>query len=65
MDTQLGARQGWRTPALHRDYAQRFDKGVESLREWNPNRPVRQMPADRDLIGESFEKQPVGTVAEA
>src|SRR5208337_3858920 len=38
---------------------------LEGLREWNPNRPMSEMAADRDLIRESFEKQPVRTVAEA
>jgi len=37
---------------------------LEGLREWNPNRPVSETAADRDLIRESFEKQPVRTVAE-
>jgi hypothetical protein len=32
--------------------------GLEGLREWNPNRPVSEMAADRKLICESFEKQP-------
>jgi len=39
--------------------------GLEGLREWNPNRPVSEMAADRDWIRESFDKQPVRTVAEA
>ena len=39
--------------------------GLEGLRQWNPNRPVSEMAAYRDLIRESFEKQPVRTVAEA
>src|SRR5208337_1916771 len=39
--------------------------GLEGLREWNPNRTVSEMAAGRDLIRESFEKQPVRTVAEA
>jgi len=39
--------------------------GLKGLRQWNPNRPVSEMAAYRDLIRESFEKQPVRTVAEA
>src|SRR5271166_650458 len=39
--------------------------GLEGLRQWNPNRPLSEMAAYRDMIHESFEKQPVCTVAEA
>ena len=39
--------------------------GLDGLRQWNPNRPASEMAAYRDLIRESFEKQPVCTVAEA
>ena len=39
--------------------------GLEGLRRWNVNRPVSEMAAYRDLIRESFEKQPVRTVGEA
>ncbi len=39
--------------------------GLEGLRQWNPNRPVSEMAAYRDVNRESFEKQPVCTVAEA
>ena len=38
---------------------------VDGLRQWNPNRPVSEMATYRELIRESFEKQPVRTVAEA
>jgi transposase len=38
--------------------------GLEGLRQWNPNRPVSEMAAYRDLIRESLEKQPARTVAE-
>src|SRR6516162_2703286 len=41
------------------------DGGLEGLRRWEPNRPVSEMASYRDLIRESFEKQPVRTVAEA
>ena len=41
------------------------EDGLEGLRRWEPNRPVSEMASYRDLIHESFEKQPVRTVAEA
>jgi transposase len=39
--------------------------GVDGLRQWNVPRPVSEMAAFRELIRESFEKQPARTVAEA
>ena len=39
--------------------------GLDGLRRWDPNRPVSEMAAYRELIRESFEKQPARTVAEA
>ena len=39
--------------------------GLDGLRRWDPNRQVSEMAAYRELIRESFEKQPVRTVAEA
>jgi transposase len=39
--------------------------GLDGLRRWGPNRPVSEMAAYRDLIRESFEKEPVRTIAEA
>jgi transposase len=41
------------------------DGGLDGLRRWDPNRPRSEMAAFRDAIRESFEKQPVRTVAEA
>ena len=41
------------------------DGGLDGLRRWDPNRPESEMAAYRALIRESFEKQPVPTVAEA
>jgi transposase len=38
---------------------------LDGLRRSNLNRPVSEMAAYRDLIRESFEKQPARTVAEA
>ena len=34
------------------------DGGLDGLRRWDPNRPVSEMAAYRELIRESFEKQP-------
>jgi len=39
--------------------------GLDGLRRSNLNRPVSEMAVYRDLIRESFEKQPARTVAEA
>src|SRR3974377_2272056 len=39
--------------------------GLEGLRQWDPNRPVSEMAGYRELIHESFERQPVRTVVEA
>jgi transposase len=41
------------------------DEGLDGLRRWDPNRPESEMAAFRESIRESFEKQPVRTVAEA
>jgi transposase len=41
------------------------DGGLEGLRRWDPNRPESEMAAFRELIRDSFAKQPVRTVAEA
>lgn len=41
------------------------DGGLDGLRRWDPNRPVSEMAAFRDLIRESFEKEPVRSTAEA
>jgi len=41
------------------------DGGLDGLRRWDPNRPESEMAAFRELIRESFEKQPARTMAEA
>jgi transposase len=41
------------------------DKGLDGLRRWDPNRPESEMAVFRESVRESFEKQPVRTVAEA
>jgi transposase len=50
---------------VQRDVAAYRDGGLDGLRRWDPNRPESEMAAYRALIRESFEKQPVHTVAEA
>jgi transposase len=39
--------------------------GLDGLRQWNLHRPISEMAAYRDLIRESFEKQPAVSIAEA
>jgi transposase len=39
--------------------------GLDGLRQWNPRRPSSEMAAYRDVIRESFEKEPARTMAEA
>lgn len=39
--------------------------GLEGLRQWGVCGPVSELAAYRDVIRESFEKQPVATTAEA
>ena len=41
------------------------DGGLDGLRRWDPHRPGSEMAAFREAIRESFEEQPVRTVAEA
>jgi transposase len=41
------------------------EEGLDGLRRSNHNRPVSEMVSYRELIRESFEKQPACTVAEA
>lgn len=50
---------------VQRSVAAYRDGGLDGLRRWDPNRPESEMAAYRALIRESFEKQPVHTVAEA
>lgn len=47
-------------------YVEAFRKGgLERLRRWGVTGPVSELAAFRDLIRESFEKQPVATITEA
>jgi len=41
------------------------DGGLDRLRQWNRKGPTSELAAHRDLIRESFEKEPVRSVAEA
>lgn len=47
-------------------YVEAFrEGGLPALRRWRVDGPVSEMAAFRDVIRESFEKQPVATIAEA
>src|SRR5664280_204148 len=50
---------------VQRSVAAFREGGLDGLRRWDPHRPASEMAAYRALIRESFEKQPVHTVAEA
>jgi transposase len=41
------------------------DRGLDGVRQWNRKGPTSELAAYRDLIRESFEKDPVRTLAEA
>ena len=45
-------------------YAYR-DGGLEELRRWNVKGQISDLDAHREMLAESFEKQPVSSVAEA
>jgi transposase len=47
-------------------YVEAFrEGGLEGLRRWGGTGPVSEMAAYRDLLRESFEKEPVATIAQA
>jgi transposase len=50
---------------VHRYVAAFREGGLDGLRQWDLHRPQSEMAGYRDLIRDSFEKQPVRTVAEA
>ena len=52
-------------PTVQRFVAAFRDGGLDGPRRWDPNRPESELATFRELIRESFEKQPVRTVAEA
>jgi transposase len=41
------------------------DGGLDAVRQWNVKGPTSELMAYRDLIRESFEKEPARTIAEA
>jgi transposase len=60
----------WERSVLSRATIQRYvaafrEGGLEGLRRWDPNRPVSEMAGYRELIHDSFENEPVRTIAEA
>src|SRR5271157_2724135 len=70
LHTGLTREQAAKAVGVSRATVQRYvaafrEGGLDGLRQWNPNRPVSEMAAYRDLIRASFEKQPACTVAEA
>jgi transposase len=50
---------------VHRYVLAFREGGLDGLRQENPHRPASEMAAYRDLIRESFERQPARTIAEA
>ena len=50
---------------VHRYVVAFREGGLDGLRRENPHRPLSEMAAYRDVIRESFEKQPARTIAEA
>jgi transposase len=50
---------------VHRYVVAFREGGLDGLRRCNSHRPVSQLAAYRELIRESFEKQPARTIAEA
>jgi len=50
---------------VHRYLVAFREGGLDGLRRWNHHRPVSAMAASRELIRESFDKQPARTMAEA
>lgn len=41
------------------------DGGLDGLRQWNVHRPVSDLAAHREAIRQSFQQQPVSTIAQA
>ena len=50
---------------VHRYVVAFREGGLDGLRRWDHHRPVSAMAAYREVIRESFEKQPARTMAEA
>ena len=62
---KAGAIVGVGRATVQRYVAAFRDGGLDGFRRWEPNRPQSEMAAYREMIRESFEKEPVRTVAEA
>jgi len=62
---KAGAIVGVGRATVQRYVAAFRDGGLDGLRRWEPNRPQSEMAAYREVIRESFEKEPVRTVVEA
>jgi transposase len=62
---KAGAIVGVGRATVQRYVAAFRDGGLDGLRRWEPNRPQSEMAAYREVIRESFEKEPVRTVAPA
>src|SRR5262249_17044741 len=56
---------GLRRATVHRSVVAFREGGLDGLRRCHHHRPVSEMAASRELIRESFEKQPARTMAEA
>ena len=70
LHNELTRQQAAQVAGVGRATVQRYvaafrEGGLDGLRQWNVNRPISEMAAYRELIRESFAKEPVRTVAEA
>src|SRR5271167_1082344 len=70
LHTGLTREQAAKGASVSRATVQRYvaafrQGGLDGLRQWNLKRPMSEMAAYRDLIRESFEKQPAVSIAEA
>jgi transposase len=62
---QAAALAGVGLATVERYVAAYRDGGLDGLRQWKVQGPVSDLAAYRDAIRESFEQQPVSTIAEA
>ena len=70
LHTGLTREQAAKGASVSRATVQRYvaafrQGGLDGLRQWNLKRPMSEMAAYRDLIRESFDKQPAVSIAEA
>jgi transposase len=63
--TQAAQLAGVGLATVERYVAAYRDGGLAGLRQWNVQGPVSDLAAYREVIRESFEQQPVSTIAEA